>query len=63
MTGTVIVLVILLISRLLTWILGLVATSQLAKRNGQALKSMSWSFRHGYTAEFFKPKNHRAETE
>jgi hypothetical protein len=62
MTGTVIVLVILLICRLLIWLVALAATSELAKRNGQALKSMSWSFRHGYTAEFFKPKNHRAES-
>ena len=56
MTSTVIVLVIVLISRLLIWIVALAATSQLAKRNGQKLKSMSWSFRHGYTAEFFKER-------
>jgi hypothetical protein len=61
MTGTVIVLVIWLISGLLTWPIALVATSQLAKRNGQALRSMSWSFRRGFTAEFFKPKGYRAD--
>ena len=40
----------------------LAATSRLARRNGQALKLMRWSFRHGYTAEFFEPKDHRADT-
>ncbi len=58
MASTVIVLVLLLICRLLAPLLALVATSLLAKRNGQALKSMSWSSRHGYTAEFFEPKDH-----
>jgi len=38
------------------------ASFALTRRNGQALKSMSWSFRHGYTAEFFEPKDHRADT-
>ena len=33
------------------------ASFLLAKRNGQALKMMSWSLRNGYTAEFFEPKD------
>jgi hypothetical protein len=55
MTSTVFVLVLVPICGLLTWIASLAATSWLAKRNGQALKSMGLSIRHGYTAEFFKP--------
>jgi hypothetical protein len=61
MASTLIVLVMLLICRLLAWLVALVATSWLARRNGQALKKMSWSFIHGYTAEFFQEKGHRAE--
>jgi len=57
--GTVFVLVILLICQLLLWLVGLAAIFLLTKRNGQGLKSMSWSFRHGFTAEFFKPKGVR----
>ncbi|MGP8007750.1 MAG: hypothetical protein ACLP2J_12060 [Acidimicrobiales bacterium] len=62
MTSTVLVLVMMPISGLLTWIIALAATSRLAKRNGQALKSMSLSIRHGITAEFFKPTNSERNT-
>jgi hypothetical protein len=61
MTSTVLVLVILLMCLLLACIVALAATFQLARRNGQAVKSMSFSPRHGITAVFFRPKNHRAE--
>jgi hypothetical protein len=54
-----IVLALLLICRLLLWFVALAAVSRLARRNGQALKMMSWSFRHGYAAEFFEPKDRR----
>jgi len=57
--GAFVVLVILLICQLLLWLVVLVAVFLLAKRNGQGLKSMSWSFRHGFTAKFFKPKGAR----
>ena len=62
MVGTMLVLAIMLICRLLGLLAAVVATSLLAKRTGQAVKSMSWSFRHGYTAEFFEPKDVRADT-
>lgn len=61
MASTVLVLVLMLICRLLGLLLVMVATSLLAKRSGQAVKSMSWSLRHGYTAEFFEPKDIRAD--
>jgi hypothetical protein len=60
MASTLIVLAILLICGIPLWLIAFAATSLLAKRNGQAVKKMSWSFRHGFSAEFFKPKNHRA---
>jgi hypothetical protein len=41
--------------RLLMAVLALAACSHQAKRNGQRLKSMSWSNFHGLTAEFFPP--------
>lgn len=53
MTSTVLVLVIALVCELPLFLIALVAVAQLAKRNGQKLKLMSWSFRHGFTAEFF----------
>ncbi|MCA1707901.1 MAG: hypothetical protein LC808_33350 [Actinobacteria bacterium] len=53
MTGTLVVLVIGLIVPLLVRLVALAATFFLAKRNGQRLKSMSWSPVHGFTAEFF----------
>jgi hypothetical protein len=62
MTSTIIVLVFFLVGGLLGSIVLLAATSRLAKRNGQELKSMSWSLRHGYAAEFFKSKDHRGDT-
>ena len=43
-----------LITRLLLPLGALVATLFLARRNGLRLKSMSWSLRNGYTAEFFE---------
>ena len=57
MAGALVVLAATLIvgvGRLLLWLLSLAATSWLAKRNGVKLKSMSCSFVHGYTAEFFQ---------
>lgn len=53
MAGTLVVLVLVLVVRLLVALLALVATSRLARRNGQRVKSMSWSSLRGYTAEFF----------
>ena len=54
MTGTLVVLVIMLIAQLSVKLLALAATLFLARRNGLTVKSMSWSFR-GYTAEFHEP--------
>jgi hypothetical protein len=54
MASTLIVLVIMLICVSLAWLVVLAATFRLAKRNGQAVRSMSLSLRHGCTAEFFK---------
>ena len=62
MAGTLAVLALLLISRLLLPLLALVVTSLLARHSGQHLKSMSWSSVHGYTAEFFEPEEPRADT-
>ena len=62
MASTAFVLATLLISRLLAPLVALAATSLLAKRYGQDLKSMSWSSVHGYTAEFFEKKDHSADT-
>ena len=45
-----IVLAILLVCGLLLWLLALAATFLLGKRNGQAVKKMSWSYRHGLAA-------------
>ena len=56
MTGTLLVLVVMLIIRLLVVLVALVAHFSLARRKGQCLKSMSWSLCHGYTAEFFPPE-------
>ena len=52
MADTIIVLVLALISQLAVALIGLVATFKLAKRNGQSVKSMSFSLHRGYTAEF-----------
>jgi hypothetical protein len=57
-TYTVLVMVALLILRLLLWLGAIAATSLLAKRNGQKLKKMSWSFLHGYTAEYYDSERH-----
>ena len=46
-----VVLVVMLLAHLGVRIIALAATFHLARRNGQRLKSMSWSLR-GYTAEF-----------
>ncbi len=56
MTGTLVVLVITLIIELLVVLVALAATFFLANRNGQRMKSMSWSPVHGYTAEFVAPE-------
>jgi hypothetical protein len=53
MTGTAIVLVISLICQLPVFLVAVAAVSRLARRNGQSVKSMSFSFRHGITAEFY----------
>lgn len=50
--------VVVVILRLLSWLVLLVATSQLAKRNGQKVKKMSWSFLHGFSAEFDDSERH-----
>lgn len=64
MTSTVLVLVIALVCELPLFLIAMVAVAQLAKRNGQKLKLMSWSFRHGFTAEFFdSPKDISADNE
>jgi hypothetical protein len=60
MTGTLVVLVIgfiVCVLRLLVALVALAACTNQAKRNGQSLKSMSWSFRHGLTAEFYEPQS------
>jgi hypothetical protein len=57
MAGSVLVVVLWLLGGLLAFLGALVAVFLLARRNGQAVKKMSWSIRHGYTAEFFSPKN------
>lgn len=51
MPGMLVVLVVMLLAHLGVRIIALAATFHLARRNGQRLKSMSWSLR-GYTAEF-----------
>lgn len=51
MSSTLVVLVVGLLAYLSASILALAATLFLARREGQRLKSMSWSLR-GYTAEF-----------
>ena len=51
MTGALVVLVVTLFAQLGVKVIALAATFFLARRNGQRLKSMSWSLR-GYTAEF-----------
>ncbi len=56
MASTLLVLAIVLICQPLVCIAVLVAIFQLTKRNGQALKSMSWHPRHGLTAQFFKKR-------
>jgi hypothetical protein len=56
------VMVALLILRVVFWLVLLAATSLLAKRNGQKLTKLSWSFIHGFTAEFSEPEDHRAES-
>lgn len=62
MTGTLAVLVILLIVRLLVGVLALVATFALAKRNGQTVKAMSWSPTRGFAAKFFPPHEGRSKS-
>jgi hypothetical protein len=52
MAGTCFVLVMLL-STLLCAVIVLAATFSLARRNQQAVKKVSLSLRHGFTAEFF----------
>ena len=42
------------VGRIVPSLLCYVATSWLAKRNGQRIKSMSWSFVHGFSVEFFE---------
>lgn len=59
MTSTLVVLVILPVVRFLLWRIALAACSNQAKRNGQSLKSMGWSFSRGYTAEFYPRDNPR----
>lgn len=61
MASTLVVLVFSL-CLLLVWLLAVAATSWLASRKGQALKKMSWSVSRGFSAEFFKPKDHSADT-
>jgi hypothetical protein len=56
MTGTVAVLVVVLIVRLLVGVLAMAATFILAKRNGQSVKAMSWSPTRGFAAKFFPPR-------
>lgn len=51
MSSTLVVLVVVLLAYLSASNLALAATLFLARRDGQRLKSMSWSLR-GYTAEF-----------
>lgn len=60
MTGTTLVLVIVLIGRLMYPFVLSVAMSWLAKRNGQYIESVSWSSRHGFTAKFFEPKSNKS---
>ena len=52
MTGTILVLFIVLIIHLLAFISLVVIASMLAKRSGQQIKMVSWSPTHGFTAEF-----------
>jgi hypothetical protein len=63
MAGTIIVLVITLVVHLLVAVAAQVATFFLARRNGQHVKSTSWSPVHGFTAAFFEPKDRSAETD
>lgn len=51
MSSTLVVLVVVLVAHLTVSILELAATLFLARRDGQRVKSMSWSLRE-YTAEF-----------
>lgn len=51
MSSTFIVLVVVLLAHLSVSIVALAASLFLARRDGQRLKSMSWSL-GGYTAEF-----------
>jgi hypothetical protein len=57
MASTPVVLVAMLIVHLLAPLVALAAASLLARRNGRALKSMSWSSLHGFIAEFFEPED------
>lgn len=52
MTGTEIVLVIVLAVRILASLLTMLTAVVLAWRNGQRLRSVSWSPIRGFTAEF-----------
>ena len=54
MAGTLLVLVMLPIVSLLASLTFLAACSRQARRNGQHVKSMSWSPRHGFSAKFYK---------
>jgi hypothetical protein len=63
MTGTLVVLVIVLIVRLLAAPFVLAATFFLARRNGQSVKTVSWSPTRGYITEFSPRRSCRAETE
>jgi hypothetical protein len=57
MASTILVLVTPLIvgaGHLVLWLVSFVATSRLAKRNGQRIKSMSKSLVHGFQVEFFE---------
>jgi hypothetical protein len=60
MAGTDLVLVMLL-STLLCPVIALAVTFSLARRNHQALKKMSLSLRHGFTAEFFPRQEDTSE--
>lgn len=61
MSGTLVVLVVVLLAQLSVKIIALAATFFLASRNGYRLKSMSWSLR-GYTAEFLDKEPQSGKT-
>lgn len=60
MSGTSLVLITLAVS--LLFLIVLVTVFRLAKRNGQQLKSVSWSPLHGFTITLYEGKEKRGST-